>query len=252
MKSATLDAPKRRSEYLSPTVGGLPVYRLTVDKYHQMIDHNILEEDDPVELLEGILVEKHAPSYETLPIFKLSVERYHRMIQFGILGEDDPVELLDGILVTKMPKNPPHRISVGLLCDMIGPLLPTGWFMESQEPVATANSEPEPDGSVVRGERRQYHSRHPRASDVGLLAQVSDSTLDYDRGPKKRSYAEAGYPIYWIVNLVDRQIEVYAQPSGPAENPDYAQQQIYRVGDAVPLVIDGTQLGTIPVVDLLP
>ncbi len=230
----------------------MPIYRLTVEQYHRMIDHGILDENNSVELLDGLLIEKHALSYTPLPIFRLTVERYHRMIELGILGEDDPVELLDGVLVSKMPKNPPHRISVELLRDKIGPLLPIGWFMESQEPVTTGDSEPEPDGSVVRGERRQYHSRHPRASDVGLLAEVSDSTLDADRGPKKRSYAKAGFPTYWIVNLVDRQIEVYTQPSGPTENPDYAQQRIYRAGEAVPLVIDGKEVGAIPVNDLLP
>lgn len=65
-------------------------------------------------------------------------------------------------------------------------------------------------------------------------------------------YAEAGIVIYWIINLVDRQIEVHSQPSGPAANPAYASLQTYRIGDSVPLILDGNTAATIPVADLLP
>lgn len=253
MTSALLNPPSSKSRPLiEADVSGVPVYRLSVEKYHRMIEHAILDENDPVELLEGLLIEKESPSYSPLPIFKLSVERYHRMIEFGILGEDDPVELIQGILVTKMSKNTPHSVCTRKIRYRIEPLLPKGWFLDTQEPVTTSDGEPEPDHAAVRGQPDDYLPKHPTAVDVGLLIEVADSSLLIDRTEKKQTYARANFPIYWIANLVDRQIEVYTQPSGPAENSDYAQQQIYRVGDAVPLVIDGTQLGTIPVGDLLP
>jgi Uma2 family endonuclease len=81
---------------------------------------------------------------------------------------------------------------------------------------------------------------------------VSDSSLAQDRGVKKRLYAAARIPVYWIVNLLERQIEVYTDPSGPADQPDYRNRQDFAVSDSVPFVIDGRELGRIAVVDLLP
>src|SRR5206468_585277 len=130
----------------------------------------------------------------------------------------------------KMPTNPPHSLSKGLLKDLLALLLATDYFMREQDPTTTDDSEPEPDISAVRGKRRDYEIRHPTAADTGLLVEVSDSSLQRDR-EKRRVYARAGYPLYWIVNIPDRQIEVYTQPSGPCDQPDYAQVTIYKEGD---------------------
>lgn len=93
----------------------------------------------------------HLHRVPTLPIWQLSVEQYHQMIQTGILTEDDPIELLEGWLVPKMPKNPPHRISTALVREALTRLLPVGFFVDSQEPLTTDDSEPEPDAMVVQG-----------------------------------------------------------------------------------------------------
>jgi Uma2 family endonuclease len=70
---------------------------------------------------------------------------------------------------------------------------------------------------------------------------------------KCRVYARAGIKIYWIVNLVDSQIEVYTNPTGPrSKSPRYRKQHIYGINDKVPLVIDGKEVARIPVRDLLP
>jgi hypothetical protein len=82
--------------------------------------------------------------------------------------------------------------------------------------------------------------------------EVADTSLAQDRGNKKRLYARAAIPIYWIVNLLERQVEVYADPTGPAEEPDYRQQQVYREGDTVPVVLDGEEVGSLAVRELLP
>ena len=65
-------------------------------------------------------------------------------------------------------------------------------------------------------------------------------------------FARNNLTTYWIVNLVDNVIEVYTQPSGPIENPDYASRQDYRRGDMIPLILDGQTITTLPVSDLLP
>jgi Uma2 family endonuclease len=192
------------------------------------------------------------PDVPTVPIYRLSVDQYHAMIRHGILGEDDPVELLDGWLVKKMTKNPPHTFATQVLRDLVPGLLPAGWFVNDQEPVTTADSEPEPDLAVVRGGRRQFLLRKPSPADLAFVVEVSDSSLDTDQGPKLRAYARANIPVYWIVNLIDRRVEVYTQPSGPTDTPAYGQRLDYGPGDAVPVVLDGNQVGQVAVNDLLP
>jgi len=190
-----------------------------------------------------------APSPE--PVFRLTVEQYHRMIDSGVLSDDDPVELLEGILVFKMPKKPNHRLAVRLLTTLFDALLPRGYHFQAQEPVTLSDGEPEPDGMVVRGEPREYSDRHPAPADVPLLIEVADTTLERDRGIKLRSYARAGIPIYWIVDLVARRVEVYRDPDSNAPVPNYRDQQIIAAQAAVPVDLDGQRLGEIPVASIL-
>ncbi|MBW4441599.1 MAG: Uma2 family endonuclease [Plectolyngbya sp. WJT66-NPBG17] len=168
------------------------------------------------------------------------------MIQLGILTDDDPVELLEGWLVYKMPKNPPHRIATKLTRDALDQILPSGWYVDTQEPITLIDSEPEPDIVIVRGATQDYVDRHPTAQDIALVIEVADSTLERDRTSKKRLYARAGIPIYWIINLVDRSIEVYAQP----ENEDYQQQT--TVTEQIEVVLEGTAIAQISTSNLLP
>lgn len=185
-------------------------------------------------------------------VWQLSVDQYHEMVRTGILTEDDPVELLEGLLVPKMPKNPRHRAATRLLCKALERLAAAGWYVDTQEPITTADSEPEPDVAVVRGDTLNYLDRHPSPADLALVAEVADATLSRDRGPKKRLYARAAVPVYWIVNLINNQVEVYTEPSGAADSPDYRQQHNYGILDQVPVVIEGREIGRLSVRDLLP
>ena len=124
--------------------------------------------------------------------------------------------------------------------------------MDTQEPVTTMDSEPEPDVSVIRGVRGDYVDRHPGPEAVGLLVEVADTSLPPDRGWKKRIYAAARIPVYWIVKLPDRVVEVFTAPSGPAERPDYQTRHVCVTGEEVPVVLDGQEVGRIAVNDLLP
>lgn len=185
-------------------------------------------------------------------IWRISVEQYHHMIRTGILTSDDPVELLEGWLVFKMPKNPPHRVVTYLLRRLLERLLPEGWYVDSQEPITTIDSEPEPDIAVVRGTALEYFDRHPGPQEVALVIEVADATLARDRLIKKRIYARAGIPIYWVVNLVKQQVEVYTQPTLTGKQPDYYQRTIYRTTDSIPVLLDGVEIGQIPVREILP
>jgi len=162
--------------------------------------------------------------------WRMTVAQYHSIEQAGILDEDDRLELLEGLLITKMPKNPPHRLSTGLLQDALLAILPKDYHLNLQEPITLADSEPEPDLAVICGQRRDYRDRHPDAKAVALVIEVSDATLERDRTIKQRIYARAGIPIYWILNLRDRQLEVYTEPLYELDNqkiePKYQQVQI--------------------------
>lgn len=181
------------------------------------------------------------------PIWRLSIAQYHQMVQSGILTDDDPVELLEGWLVTKMPKNPPHRLATQLLREALAQLAPAGWYVDAQEPITTADSEPEPDVVIVRGDRRLYRDRHPGPAEIALVVEVADSTLQRDRTTKQRLYAAAGIVAYWIVNLVEGQVEVYHEPTGPSAAPGYARRTDYRRDESIPLLLDGQFVGSVAV-----
>lgn len=185
-------------------------------------------------------------------IARFSVARYQRMIETGILTLDDKVELLENYVVLKMPRNPPHDGTVQLVDESLLPLVPKGWRLRVQLTLVLPDSQPEPDFSIVRGDARSYLTRHPGPADVGLVVEVADSSLLRDQRDKTRIYARGGVPCYWIVNLVDRRIEVYTQPSGPTAVPAYASFQLYQPGDAVPLVLDGNTVCSVPADQLLP
>jgi Uma2 family endonuclease len=192
------------------------------------------------------------PIVPSEPIWRLSIEQYHEMIRTGILTEDDPVELLDGLLVTKMTKSRPHTIATQRVRAAIERVVPAGWYVDSQEPVTLATSEPEPDAIVVRGKPEDYPDSQPLARDVALVVEIADTTLHRDRVLKKALYAEARLAAYWIVNLAEKQIEVYTDPSGPGGQPDYHQRRDFRPGEEVPVFLEGREAGRIRVAEVLP
>jgi Uma2 family endonuclease len=183
---------------------------------------------------------------------RFTVPEYHKLIEIGMLTEDDRVELLEGYLVEKMPHDPIHDGTLQKINRRLLRAIPNGWDLRIQMVATLGQSEPEPDGALVRDDSSGYMTRHPGPADFGIVIEVSNTTLDSDRTDKLAIYARARLPVYWIVNLIDMQIEVYEQPSGPTVSPDYATRNTYKPGDAVPLVLDGNAVGTIPVSDLLP
>ncbi len=200
-----------------------------------------------------------SPSTTPLPILgtlagfrRFTVPEYHRLTQIGILTEDDNLELLEGYLVHKMARNPPHDGTLHRAFKRLNQILPSGSDLRIQSAVTLGDSEPEPDLAIVRADAAGYTTRHPGAADVGLVLEVSDSTLAGDRADKGRIYARAGIECYWILNLVDRQIEVYSSPSGPGPTPAYGRRQDHSPGDALDLWLGGSLIAGIPVAELLP
>ena len=187
-----------------------------------------------------------------LPVRRFTVEEYRRMGQGGVFADDERVELLEGWIVPKMTKYPPHESTLDRADEQIRALLPAEWRLRVQMVVTTGDSEPEPDLTIALNPSGRYNDRHPNAQDVAVLVEVSDSSLAKDRGIKRRLYARAGFPVYWIINLVDSQVEVYTEPTGPVPDPTYRTRRDFRDGDEVPLVIGGQEVGRIAVRTLLP
>ena len=178
---------------------------------------------------------------------QFSVSEYQRMVEIGILTTNDRVELLEGWIINKMPQNPPHRGSVGRVNRWLGRILPTDWTLTCQGPITLSDSEPEPDITLARGEEGTYDARHPQPADIGVLMEVGDSTLLSDRRYKGELYAKAKIPEFWLINVVERKIEVYTKPRGSK----YQKKIEYTEKDTVPLILDGVLIADILVSELM-
>jgi Uma2 family endonuclease len=185
-----------------------------------------------------------------LQVHRFSVQQYHRMIESGVLTENDRVELLEGWIVSKMPHNPSHDGTVSIILRRLWTRLPDDWIVRVQSAITLANSEPEPDLAVARGPETRYLARHPAPRDLALVVEVSDTTLGHDQTIKARIYARARIPVYWVVNLLEKSIEVHTQPKGGKE-PGYREHRLYEGAKPVPLLIGGRSLGTITARELL-
>ena len=149
---------------------------------------------------------------------------YDKLIDAGFLGPGDKIELLAGQLCVSEPKNSPHAMAISLGLDALHKALAPRWHVRVQLPIALDNeSEPEPDLAVVSGGPRDY-TDHP--SRPALVVEIADSSLALDRTHKGSLYARARLAEYWIVNLVDRVLEVYRIP-GPDAGAAYGWA--YRV-----------------------
>ena len=179
---------------------------------------------------------------------RFSVAEYHRLIDLGILTEDDDLELLEGYLVHKMAPDPPRDVAIQKTNKRLVRLTVPGWDVRWQSAITLAQSEPEPDFAIVRGDETAYLTRHPGPADIGLVIEVSDSTLPGDRDDKGPIYASAGIPIYWIVNVQDRRVEVYSAPLGGV----YGRRADFGMRQAIPLILDGAIAGQILADEILP
>jgi Uma2 family endonuclease len=178
---------------------------------------------------------------------RFSVAEFARMQDAGLF-EGRHVELLDGELF-EVTKNSPHNAAVAALADALRAILPRGAFSVREEKSIEpwADWWPEPDIAVVRGIAADYFERHPGPADVVLLVEVCD-TSEEDRTKKLAGYAAAGFPVYWILDLGLRQLEVYRDP-GPS---GYSTEEVIAEEGLVALPIAGQIIGTIAVAELLP
>ena len=185
-------------------------------------------------------------------LYRWSRRQYARLIDRGLLDEDEPVELLDGLLLVKEPQSSPHRTAVLLVAKAVERAFGEGWFVQTQSPIVLDDrSEPEPDVCVVQGSPRDHVNTHPARA--ALVIEVAAAGLRVARGRKAAAYARGRIKDYWIVNLMDRVLEVHREPArpGPARRHwGYAAIDTLGMGATVsPL---SAPSATILVADLLP
>jgi hypothetical protein len=172
------------------------------------------------------------------------------MIEVGILTERDRVFLWKGQLLEKMTRARPHTVTVMWLWKALEQLVAAhSCYVEKEEAVKLVRRKdtiPEPDLKVVRGRLEDY-ADIPTTRDVPLVVEVSDTTLRFDRGDKQRLYAVEAIPEYWVADVNGPWIEVFTQPSGPQRPIGYQVRKTYRLGDSIPVQLDGNLIGHIRV-----
>jgi Uma2 family endonuclease len=189
------------------------------------------------------------PAINDMEFFRMSVEEYEALGEQGVLTPNSKVELIEGHLVPKRMQNEPHSSTLNRIDEDLKKSVPDGWRVRIQLPIRILESVPEPDAVVAKGDRRAFDKYHPVADQIGLVVEVSESTLAYDRSIKMPLYSRAGIPEYWIVNLIDLTVEVYTEPT--FEN-GYAERRDYKADESVPLVLNGETTTSFRVADLLP
>lgn len=180
-----------------------PVVALTVDQFQEMIKSGIIPDGSPVELIDGILVQKDRSA----------------------AGEQC------------RGHNPRHALMIRRLLRVLSARCESlGFHVQSQLPIAlTERNAPEPDVAIISGDPEVFGNRHPRPGEIAAVFEIADSSLRFDRSTKQRLYASAGIPTYWIVNLPDRCVEVHRQPD--AVQGLYSERTEYRPGDSIALAV---------------
>ena len=164
---------------------------------------------------------------------QFTVEDYGRMIETGIIDENDAVELIRGEIVKKMPIGRQHAAVVNRLNQWLVAQLTGQAIVSVQNPIVLADSEPEPDLALLKYRADFYEGSKPTGSDVHLVIEVSDTTLDYDRQIKLPLYAQAGIAELWIVNLIESRVETYCEPR---TDGGYSVCQVFGRADVLPIL----------------
>jgi Uma2 family endonuclease len=144
---------------------------------------------------------------------RFTLDEYHRLTELGFFHDDDRLELINGEIIEMVSKGKAHETCLRNLWKLLPKLVEDRATLQSQAPITLPpNSEPEPDFAIVKNKDDNYLSAHPASTDLLLVIEVSDSSLDYDQVVKIPLYAKAGISDYWIFNLFDNHLECYSEP----------------------------------------
>ncbi len=171
----------------------------------------------------------------TIPHRLFTRDEVMRMVEAGILGEDEPLELIDGELIEMSPQDPSHANISMLLMRKLGRLYGDDLCVRSAAPLdAGARHLPEPDIAVARGTITTFAERHPRGDETVLVVEVSRTSRALDR-IKASVYAKSGVPVYWLIDVVNRRVEVHEDPQ-----PDGRYRLLHVLSGGDCLAVPGT------------
>lgn len=149
-----------------------------------------------------------------LDIRLFTSKEYHRMAESGILDSNERVELLAGQIVKMAAKGTPHSAAVTRTETLLRNCLGEQVLIRLQDPVQLDDySEPEPDIALVIPDSLYYEDHHPNPSEVYLIIEIADTTIRQDCGLKARIYAQSGITDYWVLDVNNRQLHVFREPS---------------------------------------
>ncbi len=168
---------------------------------------------------------------------RFSLQEYHRLTEIGFFKENDRVELIRGEIIEMAAKETAHTVCCSNLLMALAVQVSNRAKLRCQDPILLpSDSEPEPDFAIVRNREDDYLKSHPTSEDILLVIEIADSSLDYDRQIKLPLYAAAGIRDYWIVNLLDNQLEIYQKPFQKQPGSfDYSKKPIFLPHNTITL-----------------
>jgi Uma2 family endonuclease len=154
------------------------------------------------------------PPPEKRDIYPFTVDDYHQLIIAGNLTREDRIELIHGELTLTPAATSSHSSHTSLIIDTLSHRVPCSCLLQIHEPITIPNhSEPQPDAAVVKARPDHYRHAHPQPKDVLLVIEVADTSVSFDANVKSRLYGKAGIPEFWLVDVKERCIRVFTDPS---------------------------------------
>ncbi len=188
-------------------------------------------------------------------LYRMTAESFFRAVDANVFPEKDRVFLRNGRISAKTSRSLSYSATTECLRAAIVPVIPAGWSFWLKSLILGHDlSVPRPDLCIIRGRAQDYFQRgsFPKADEIALVVEVAESSLAEDRGEALADYAKANLPVYWIVNLVDWQVEVYTGPEIVGETARYTTREVYPVGREVPVLIEGVEVARVPAGSILP
>lgn len=152
---------------------------------------------------------------------RFTPEMFYRLGELGLLDDSKRYELIEGDIYPMTPEGPEHAATGAELAYCLIARRSSEWHVRLEKPLRLSDSELIPDAAIVPGQPADYRAHHPQTA--LLVIEIAHTSLARDRQLKLPVYARAGVPEYWIVNLAERQVEVYRAPEGDA----YRETLIY-------------------------
>ncbi|MFN9400036.1 MAG: Uma2 family endonuclease [Dolichospermum sp.] len=179
-----------------------------------------------------------------IQVKSFTLEEYHQLTEIGFFKEDDScarrrhhIQLINGELIEMVSKSRAHETCLRNLLRELPKMIGDRGTLQSQAPITIPpKSEPEPDFAIIKNRDDNYLSSHPQGTDILLVIEVADSSIDYDQKVKIPLYAKAGIVDYWIFNLLDNCLECYSEPyQNKSGEFGYANRRIVLPNQAISL-----------------